>query len=52
MGELTKLPNVGKEVEQRLELAGITTAKELIALGTENAFIRLKTGTTGVYENA
>jgi DNA transformation protein len=43
MGELTKLPNIGKEVEQRLELAGITTVKELIALGTENAFIRLKT---------
>ena len=43
MSELTKLPNIGSELAKRLKLAGIKTTKELIEVGTVNAFIRLKT---------
>lgn len=43
MSELIKLPNIGLELAKRIDFAGIKTAEELIELGTENAFIRLKT---------
>ncbi len=43
MSELTKLPNIGSELAKRLDLAGIKTVEKLIELGTENAFIRLRT---------
>ena len=43
MSDLTKLPNIGSELSRRLELAGIKTSNELKELGTENAFIKLKT---------
>lgn len=42
MSELIKLPNIGPELANRLELVGIKSEKELVDAGTENAFIRLK----------
>jgi len=43
MNNLIELPNIGKELAKRLELAGIDTAGQLQDLGTEKAFIKLKT---------
>ena len=43
MSDLTKLPNIGPEQAKRLELAGINCAENLKDIGTENAFIKLKT---------
>ena len=42
MSELSKLPNIGKVLAERLEAVGITTAKELREVGSIDAFIRLK----------
>lgn len=39
---LTSLPNIGKVVAGRLKKVGIETADDLRAIGSENAFIRLK----------
>jgi len=41
--ELSKLPNIGKTLAQKLVLAEITTPEQLAELGSENAFIRIKT---------
>lgn len=43
MGNLSNLPNVGKELAKRLELAGINSAEHLKETGTENASFKLKT---------
>ena len=43
MSDLTKLPNIGKVVAEKLEQVGISSAEELKQVGSENAFIRLKT---------
>ncbi len=43
MGNLSNLPNIGKELAKSLELAGINSAEHLKETGTENAFIKLKT---------
>jgi len=40
---LTKLPNIGKVVAEKLNQVGRTTPEELRALGTEQSFIRLQT---------
>ena len=40
--ELSKLPNIGKVLCQRLIEVGIETAEELKRVGSENAFIRLR----------
>jgi DNA transformation protein len=42
MGELSKLPNIGNELEKTLNLAGIKTADELIRLGSRETFIRIR----------
>jgi DNA transformation protein and related proteins len=42
MSSLTDLPNIGKEVSQRLEEVDIHTPEDLKAAGTEQAFLRLK----------
>ena len=40
MGELAKLPNIGRELErQLLEYAGITTAAQLRQLGSRQAWL-------------
>ena len=42
MGELSKLPNIGKEVERQLNEVGIQTVDELEALGAEEAWLRIQ----------
>jgi len=42
MAELTSLRNIGKEMEKKLGSVGIATAEELKALGSKEAFTRLK----------
>lgn len=43
MGDLTAMPNIGKEMARKLESVGINTAEELIEVGSKGAFFRLKT---------
>ena len=42
MGELSKLPNIGKEVERQLNQAGINTDEELKSLGAEIAWLKIQ----------
>ena len=42
MGELTKLPNVGKVLEKNLNEIGIFTEKQLREIGSQEAFIRIR----------
>ena len=42
MAELNTLKNIGKEIERKLKAVGISTAEELKAVGSKEAFIRLK----------
>jgi len=42
MSELTSLRNIGKTLEKKLMSVGITTAEELIEVGSDEAFVRLK----------
>lgn len=42
MSDLISLPNLGKEIAKRLNEVGIHSASELKAVGTEQAFLRLK----------
>ena len=42
MSELTSLRNIGKEIENKLKLAGINTAEELKKTGSTEAFLKLK----------
>jgi DNA transformation protein len=41
--DLTTLPNIGKVLADKLKVVGIDTAEKLRSIGSENAFIRLKT---------
>jgi DNA transformation protein and related proteins len=43
MNELTNLPNIGKTLTDKLYQTGISSFNELKSVGSENAFIRLKT---------
>jgi len=42
MGELAKLPNIGKEVERQLNKVGIFTYDELKNIGAEQAWLRIQ----------
>lgn len=42
MGELSKLPNIGKVVEEQLNVAGIFTYDELKATGAEKAWLKIQ----------
>ena len=42
MGELSKLPNIGKTVEKQLVQVGIHTAAELKELGAKAAWLKIK----------
>ncbi|MDR1230558.1 MAG: TfoX/Sxy family DNA transformation protein [Spirochaetaceae bacterium] len=42
MGELSKLINIGKEVERQLDDAGIATFDELKELGSRNAWLKIR----------
>lgn len=42
MGELSKLPNIGKEVESQLNKVGIFTYEELKNIGAEQAWLKIQ----------
>ena len=42
MGELSKLPNIGKVVEEQLNEVGITTVDDLIDIGSREAWLKIK----------
>ncbi|MBV4437656.1 TfoX/Sxy family protein [Clostridium tyrobutyricum] len=42
MGELSKLPNIGKEVERQLNEVGIFTYNELRDIGAEQAWLKIQ----------
>lgn len=42
MGQLSKLPNIGKEVERQLNEVGINTYEELKELGAEKAWLKIQ----------
>ncbi|MGN0577458.1 MAG: TfoX/Sxy family protein [Ruminiclostridium sp.] len=42
MGELSKLPNIGKTVEEQLLQVGITTAVELKSAGAKAAWLKIQ----------
>jgi len=41
MGELQRLPNIGKELERQLYEAGITSPEELRRIGSRAAWLRI-----------
>lgn len=41
--ELTAMPNIGKTLAGKLKLVGIENARQLKAIGAEDAFIKHKT---------
>ncbi|NLF43384.1 MAG: TfoX/Sxy family protein [Bacteroidales bacterium] len=43
MSALKGLPNIGSNIEKRLNEVGIFTAEDLINTGSETAFIKIKT---------
>lgn len=42
MGELSKLPNIGKFLEKQLNDVGIDTIDDLIDCGSEEAWLKIK----------
>lgn len=42
MGELSKLPNIGKAVEEQLKQVGIVTEEELKSLGAKQAWLKIQ----------
>ncbi len=42
MTELTSMKNIGKELERKLKITGITSAEELRSIGSKEAFFKLK----------
>ena len=42
MGELSKLPNIGKVLEKQLNDVGINTIDDLINLGSKEAWLKIK----------
>lgn len=42
MGELSKLPNIGKTVEEQLAQAGIVTTDELRKIGAKAAWLKIR----------
>lgn len=42
MGELSKMPNIGSELERQLNTVGITTFNELQNLGSQQAWLKIK----------
>ena len=42
MGELSKLPNIGKVVEKQLNEVRINTVDELINIGSKEAWLKIK----------
>lgn len=42
MGELSKLPNIGTELERQLNRVGIHTPEELQAAGAQEAWLKIQ----------
>ncbi len=42
MGELARLPNIGKVLEKNLHLIGVDTQKQLKEMGSKEAFLRIR----------
>ena len=42
MGELSKLPNIGKTVEEQLLQAGICSVDELVRVGAKGAWLKIQ----------
>ena len=42
MGELSKLPNIGKTVEEQLNQVGINSADELKSIGSKEAWLKIQ----------
>lgn len=42
MSELSKLPNIGKEIEKQLIAVGISQPDELISVGSKKAWLKIK----------
>ena len=42
MGQLSKLPNIGDEIEDKLNTVGIFVPEELYTLGSKEAFVRIR----------
>lgn len=42
MGELAKLPNIGKELERQLNEAGIFSREDLEQYGSRNAWLKIQ----------
>lgn len=42
MGELTKLPNIGKTLEKQLNDVGINTIEELKIVGSKEAWLKIR----------
>lgn len=42
LGQLSKLPNIGKVVEEQLIQIGISTPDELINIGSKEAWLRIQ----------
>lgn len=42
MGQLSELPNIGKEVERQLNKVGIFTYDELKNIGSEQAWLKIQ----------
>ena len=42
MGELSKLPNIGKIVEEQLNEVGIKTVEQFLKIGSKQAWLKIK----------
>lgn len=42
MGVLTKLPNIGEEIERQLNVVGITSYDDLKSIGAEQAWLKIQ----------
>lgn len=42
MGELSKLPNIGKVVEEQLNAVGVYTSDDLKNIGAKEAWLKIK----------
>lgn len=42
MGELEKLPNIGKEIEKQLNMVGINSYDELKSFGAEQSWLKIQ----------
>ncbi len=42
MGELSNLPNIGKNTEKQLNDIGIFSAKQLVTTGSKQAWLKIK----------